>query len=413
MSKLFRDEAVNAKKSQAVGDILLARPLSLSFLTCFFLAIVLVAVSFITLGEFTRKQRVVGRVVSIKGIVKIYSPAAGTVVRRFIKEGDIVYEGQPLYIISVDRPTMKGGTQISIGERIASKRVSLIEELRIQKVMVREEEDALRRKLGDLHGQLESLNHEIATQYRRLELSKATLQKFHELLESNFISHLQVTERESDTLDHQSKYQALIRARLDLIAQIASATSNLRNAPLAAKNRISNIERGISTVEQESIENEARREIVVVATQAGRIGISVAELGQMVSTSIPMLTILPQDGNFEVHLFVPSKAIGFIKDKDRVLLRFESFPYQKFGQYGGAVARISKTVLTPNELQVMNLPTEAVYRVGVTLDMQTVMAYGKAVDLQEGMVVDADVLLDRRKIYEWLLEPLYSLSGRV
>jgi membrane fusion protein len=29
------------------------------------------------------------------------------------------------------------------------------------------------------------------------------------------------------------------------------------------------------------------------------------------------------------------------------------------------------------------------------------------------MAVEADVLLERRRLYEWVLEPLYTVAGRV
>jgi membrane fusion protein len=33
--------------------------------------------------------------------------------------------------------------------------------------------------------------------------------------------------------------------------------------------------------------------------------------------------------------------------------------------------------------------------------------------LKSGMLVDASVLLERRRLYEWVLEPLFSISGRL
>jgi membrane fusion protein len=33
--------------------------------------------------------------------------------------------------------------------------------------------------------------------------------------------------------------------------------------------------------------------------------------------------------------------------------------------------------------------------------------------LLAGMTVEADVLLERRRLYEWVLEPLYALAGRL
>jgi membrane fusion protein len=40
-------------------------------------------------------------------------------------------------------------------------------------------------------------------------------------------------------------------------------------------------------------------------------------------------------------------------------------------------------------------------------------AYGKPEVLKPGMLVDADILGERRALVEWLFEPLYSLAGSV
>ena len=49
----------------------------------------------------------------------------------------------------------------------------------------------------------------------------------------------------------------------------------------------------------------------------------------------------------------------------------------------------------------------------VKLDAQSVTTYGMQNPLHAGMLVDADILQETRKLYEWILEPLYTLSGRV
>lgn len=53
------------------------------------------------------------------------------------------------------------------------------------------------------------------------------------------------------------------------------------------------------------------------------------------------------------------------------------------------------------------------YRIAVTLDRQAVQAYGRDVPLQPGMQLDADILLDQRRLYEWVFEPLFTLAGGV
>jgi membrane fusion protein len=67
----------------------------------------------------------------------------------------------------------------------------------------------------------------------------------------------------------------------------------------------------------------------------------------------------------------------------------------------------------PNEAALPVALKEPAYRVTVVLDSQVVKAYGHDLPLQVGMIVDADIWLDRRKLYEWVLDPLYSVLGRV
>jgi membrane fusion protein len=56
---------------------------------------------------------------------------------------------------------------------------------------------------------------------------------------------------------------------------------------------------------------------------------------------------------------------------------------------------------------------EPLYRIKVRLASQSIDAYGHAEALKAGMQVEADILLDRRRLIEWIFEPLISLSGRV
>ena len=62
------------------------------------------------------------------------------------------------------------------------------------------------------------------------------------------------------------------------------------------------------------------------------------------------MNIVPAGEKLEAQLFGPSRAIGFIRAGQRVLLRYEAFPYQKFGQYEGVVAEVSRTAINPAEL---------------------------------------------------------------
>jgi membrane fusion protein len=129
------------------------------------------------------------------------------------------------------------------------------------------------------------------------------------------------------------------------------------------------------------------------------------------------MSLIPANSGLEARLYAPSSAIGFVRENDRVLLRYQPFPYQKFGLYEGKVKAISNASISNLELSGMTIEgltsTEPVYAITVKLDKQSVMTYGEQRPLQSGMRVEADILQENRKLYEWMLEPLYSLRGKV
>jgi membrane fusion protein len=125
---------------------------------------------------------------------------------------------------------------------------------------------------------------------------------------------------------------------------------------------------------------------------------------------------VPKGTRWRAYLFVPSEAIGFVRVDDPVLLRYRAYPYQKFGQYQASVVSIARTALSANELSasgIQSASSHTYYRITVALKSQTVTAYGKPQPLEAGMTLQADILQDRRRLYEWVLEPLYSMTGKL
>jgi membrane fusion protein len=124
---------------------------------------------------------------------------------------------------------------------------------------------------------------------------------------------------------------------------------------------------------------------------------------------------LPEDAKLEAHLFAPSRSIGFVRSGQPVLLRYPAFPSQKFGSQHAHVVAVSRNALTAGDLGFTPPEggREALYRIRASLDSQQILAYGKPEALQAGMLVEADILLDRRRLIEWIFDPLLSLTGRL
>src|SRR5262245_12717134 len=93
VDSLLREEVVSAREQKWLGEILLARPVSLRVFTLMSLAVTASIVIFLFCVEYTRKERVTGQLMLNKGLVRVYPQASGIVLQRLVEEGQSVSRG--------------------------------------------------------------------------------------------------------------------------------------------------------------------------------------------------------------------------------------------------------------------------------------------------------------------------------
>jgi membrane fusion protein len=371
-------------------------------------------------GEYTRTAKVTGWLVPEQGMVRVFAAQTGVATELYVKEGAAVRRGERLLALSTElQSTTLGNTQAQVARGLNEKRDSLKEELRQQKRLLAQQTRAFSDRLAALRSEEEQITEEIALQQSRLTLSEKSESRQNELREKGFISDQQVQIASEAKLEQASKLRSLERNRATMRRERATVEAEMNDLPLKFQSQTATIERSISTMGQELAEAEAKRETVVTAPQEGTITAIQAETGGRANTTAPLLSILPTGAKLEAHLYTPSRSIGFVRPGQKVLIRYQAYPYQKFGHYEGTVANISRSAMSPNELpsQLVGLTSvyganEPVYRITVNLARQDVTAYGDKVVLQPGMQLDADIVIERRKLIEWVLDPLFTITGK-
>jgi len=111
----------------------------------------------------------------------------------------------------------------------------------------------------------------------------------------------------------------------------------------------------------------------------------------------------------QAELFVPSRAIGFVKPGQPVRILYDAFPYQHFGTYRGEIVDVSQTILTGTDAGAPFKLSEPAYRVVASLERSDIDADGKRIALQPDMLLKADIILERRSLMSWLTRPLQSV----
>ena len=415
MNQLFRREALEHRQHQWLGSIQLVRPPSLALLTGFVVCTVLAVAAWLVLGEYTRKARIGGQLVPDRGVVRLVAPQPALVLESKVVEGATVRAGDVLFVLSVAQATPSGEAQRTIGSSLDSRERSLQASAREVDSRLEARRAALARQIEAMRGELAQLAIEEELQQQRLALAREAQSRLEALRGQNFISAAQVQAKAEEVLGLRAQLAALARQRAAHLRDIGVLDSQRQELPLAARAQRSEIERDLATLAQQGAENDARSRLVVRAPQDGVISGVLAEPGQTVTPATALASLLPAHAQLQAQLYAPSSAVGFLRPDQPVRLRYQAYPYQKFGHQGGRVAQVSRAPLQASELAGLR-PGEAsepLYRVTVTLDAQSVAAYGVQQALVPGMQLDADVLLDRRRLIEWIFEPVLGIAGRV
>ncbi|KWH23667.1 HlyD family secretion protein [Burkholderia multivorans] len=412
---LFRQEALDATKHKLMGTVALYSPpyrwLTIGIVSAFALAIV----AFLTFGTYTKRERVAGQLLPAKGLLSVAPPLAGTVIDTHVREGQIVAAGAELVAVSGEIATQLGATRAMVGQQLKFQRERLQTDLVRQTQLSDEARRGLQVQAVALNDQLEQIAQQKRQRTRQAELARRQLDKLQAMREEGYASNSQVEQQEATLLDAQTRLQDLARQRLEIDRQLGQIRQQLRELPLNTRNRQNDIERKLAELDQSIAENEARRAVILRAPQASVVAALLAKPGQLVGAGQTVVSLLPQGAPLEAQLMVPSRAIGFVRIGARVVLRYEAYPFQKFGQQFGHVVDVSRTALAPQEVANLTGRTnvsEQLYRVVVALDRQDILAYGKREALRPGMALEADMLIDRRRLIEWVLEPLYALGRR-
>jgi len=399
-----------------MGEVRLVRPVSMSVLVVLLVATAVAVALWLVTGEYTRKAHVRGVLVPDRGWIRLVSPQVATVVERRVEQGQTVRAGDVLFVLSLDQLAGDGSAQQRVQRSLRARQESLSETLEARQRLSREQEAVLTQRIAGLRQESAQIDKEIELQRQRLALSQQTLARLEALREERFVSTAQINSKSEEVLALRAQLVALERQRSTLGREVAALEGQRRELPLQERARAGELQRAAQVLAQEAAENEARHEMLIRAPQDGTLTAVLAEPGQTVSPDVALASLVPADTRLQAHLYAPSSALGFIRPEQPVRLRVAAFPYQKFGHQAGVVYQVSSTPLQAGELAALPLaakPNEPLYRVTVHLDRQSVLAYGREQPLAAGMQLDADVMLERRRLVEWLFAPVLGVTGRL
>jgi len=415
---VFRQEAINSQKMKWRGRALLLPgiPFWVTALLC--LLFITTFLTFVIAVNYTRRVNVTGEISTYPRVANVYSEVQGVVVNEFVTEGQVIKTGTPIYQIDVSKSTRSGVVSdnqrrdiddqleriTQIISRLDSSKKDTVEMLEKQKaqytVAFQRSTDILRRA------------------EEGLRIMKENMENYRQYQTKGLINKDQLTNQVALYYQQQNNLLGLTGQNEQNSLQITTLESQIHTQASEFDNQIYQMELQRYELQKERLNIDAGGTIIVRALVDGRVDSLSVTVGQMVNVGDSLLQVIPPCiDHYSLVLWVPNDAIPYISSGDRVNIRYEAFPSQKFGQFAGTVSVISRAPASPQEmLTYQGAPKPALtsavpyYKVIVRPEKQTIMYNGKRLNLENGMKAESTLFLEKRKIYQWMLSPFYDMK---
>lgn len=413
MNDLFRREAVEHRTKRLAGAVILATPASTRLLGLLLAFIVFAAGAFASLSSYARKETVVGWVTPDQGLIRAVASQGGRIQSIAVHEGDLVAAGAEIASIRVSSDIAEGDAGAVLVAGLSAEAQAIQISADASTARLEAETRQLRGHLSNIVAERREAERQITLQVERVRIAQSDAERSATLAEQGFFPRRELEARQGAAFAAEQDLATLRQRKLSLDGEIIDVRSRIEAIPIetSATGAASAITQ--AQLDQRRADAQSRTQYVVRAAVAGRIAALPARAGQSIAPGAAVAAIVPEGSRLEAELYVPSRAAGFIRAGQEVRLLYQAFPHQRFGAGAGVVEAVSRTVLAPSEVAIPGVNVgEPVFRVQVHLARGYVEAYGQRTPLQPGMLLSADVIIDRRTLLEWLLDPLYAAGRR-
>lgn len=406
---LFRNEIAEHQQQRLMGVVSLAQPVSI-YVWCLSLLLLFVLVSaFLLLSEHHRKERIQGYLVPDKGLLRIHSSHGATVGKIHVSEGERVQPGD-LLVSLVRNQTFVGGSNLEViviaqlEQRLGLVEESIVDNQRLleKKLLASEERlQALDREAAHLNQQLQLAHERISIKKRRLKAARL-------LHGEGYFSAIQLDQTEEAFLAEKFSLGQLQQLVLSHSGEQRRVLELHQEMPIQFNIKSNELQRRASEFIQQLVEVRASFQPEIRAVESGFITAIAAVEGQLVQPGQPVMTLIPEGSTLIAELLLPSRSAGQIKRGDFARLRFDAFPYQKFGMMDAEILQVDRA-LKEQDAGAPLPNREPVYRVRALLTRQNIESF----QLRSGMLVEADIMLEKRSLLDWMLAPVTGLKERL
>jgi membrane fusion protein len=406
-TKLFRDEAIEAGRDRLTGTVVAATPPGSRLYTLVLTGVAAVLIALLCLGQYATRVQVKGVVANGGGISRIHPPAAAEVQQVHVVEGQSVVRGTPLVTVSLSQGRDAGGE--GVASRLAEierQDLELSRQLDLASSLGSADTGALEQQKMGLADSIQSLDRQRGFVSGQIALAQADTARTARLAKEGAGTQRQVEESRAALLSQRLELEKVNERLISQRETLRTLDSQIASRRIGASQSLSQLAGQRAQLAEQRAQLLRQDRLTLTAPVAGVVGDVGARVGQHAETDSALVTVVPGSKAVEVQLYAPSRAIGFVKPGQEVRLLFDAFPYQKYGAGKGRVTWVSDVPTDPASLDPGLGITEPVFRIRVAIDAGGLHGPAALQTLRPGMTLSANLLLERRKLWEVFLDPI-------
>lgn len=379
--------------------------------TMFWILVALIACTILWL--FLGKADVVvsarGKIIP-DGETKILQPLETGVIKKIlIKEGDFVKKGQTL--IEIDPST----TEPELVSMKANLNYINLERKRLRAVSngksfgnassdsAQTQKELYQSALSDLNNQLQakiaeikSVDEEIANYRKQLSINFEKEKRMNNV--SDIIAKNDLEKVHAENIEYRSKITELNHRKSGLMKELAYIRSNFKTQNF---NELADRDKKATELDANIKEIEFRKEQQnIISPVDGYVNtLLVHTTGGVVTPAQKLVSVVPLNAPLIVKAQVMNRDIGFIKEGLPVLIKIDTFDFQKYGMIKGVVKKVSRDSVEDQRLG-------PIYDVFIIPKNHTLMVEGRETPISTGMSLTAEIKVNKRRIIEFFIYPM-------
>jgi membrane fusion protein len=413
-NSIFRQEALAHRKAQWLGKAMLTGGVPAVAVVMFCVLSVMAILALLVCGMYTRRINVQAEVITQPHTIQLFAQQQGIISEQFVQAAQRVHKGQHLYQIDLGRITRSGNVSDNAVEAVQQE----ISQIAAMMGKLAADKTATLASLEKQYSQLAVTQKTSAQQLNNareaMETMRQTMQNYEAYLQEGLVTKEQVSAHRGQFYQQQSAYQTLVTQVNQQQAELIKFKNDIATRSSGFDSQMSQYSNQRSELQKQLNEAHASGTLYVDSPAEGRLAATTVTTGQMVGAGDLLVQIVPiTESAYQLAVWVPNDGVPYIAVNDVVRIRYDAFPFEKFGQFSGKIIALANV---PSTAQEMSLSTNAprdgqpYYKAVVQLDKQQFLYRDKALQLSGGLKAQVTLFLETRPLYQWMLAPFYDLG---